>query len=58
MKSSNGNNLRKEDTLKILFSDEKMFDIDGVSNTQNDRVWAVDRADAMPFSGDKNSRKK
>jgi hypothetical protein len=31
-------NFRKEDTLKILFSDEKMFDIDGVYNTQNDRV--------------------
>ena len=38
-------NFRKEDALKILFSDEKMFDIDGVYNTQNDRVWAVDRAD-------------
>ena len=28
-------NFQKEDTLKILFSDEKMFDIDGVYNTQN-----------------------
>ena len=28
-------NFRKEDTLKILFSNEKMFDIDGVYNTQN-----------------------
>ena len=39
-------NFRKEDTMKILFSDEKFFDIDGVYNAQNDRVWAVDRADA------------
>ena len=26
-------NFRKEDTMKILFSDEKMFDIDGVYNS-------------------------
>ena len=29
---------RKEGTMKILFSDEKYFDIDGVYNSQNDRV--------------------
>jgi inhibitor of nuclear factor kappa-B kinase subunit alpha len=29
-------NFRNEDTMKILFSDEKMFDIDGVYNFQND----------------------
>ena len=28
-----------------------MFDIDGVYNTQNDRVWAVDRADANKNGG-------
>ena len=28
--------------MRILFSDEKMFDIDGIYNSQNDRVWAVD----------------
>ena len=28
-------NFRKEDTLRFLFSDEKMFDIDGVYNSQN-----------------------
>jgi hypothetical protein len=32
--------------LKILFSDEKFFDIDGVYNAQNDRVWAANHADA------------
>ncbi|CAF1073942.1 unnamed protein product [Rotaria magnacalcarata] len=50
-------NFRKEDTLKILFSDEKMFDIDGVYNTQNDRVWAVDRADADKNGGTQQKRK-
>ena len=29
---------RKEATMRILFSDEKMFDIDGIYNAQNDRV--------------------
>ena len=32
--------------MRILFLDERMFDIDGVYNAQNDRVWAVDRATA------------
>ena len=31
-------NFRKEDIMKIFFSDEKYFDIDGVHNSQNDRV--------------------
>ena len=31
--------------MTILFSDKKFFDIDDVSNTQNNRVWAVDHAD-------------
>ena len=31
-------NFRKEDTLRILFSDEKMFDLDGMYNAQNDRI--------------------
>ena len=45
------NNFRKEDTMRILFSDEKMFDIDGIYNTKNDRVWAVDRATADANGG-------
>ena len=44
-------NFRKEDTMKILFSDEKMFDIDGVYNSQNERIWAVDRAEADTRGG-------
>ena len=39
-------NFRKEDIMRILFSDEKFFDIDGVYNFQNDRMQGVDRADA------------
>ena len=33
-------NFRKEDTMKTLFSDEKLFDIDGIYNSQNDRICA------------------
>ena len=33
-------NFRKEDTMKILFSDEKLFDIDGIYSSQNDRIRA------------------
>ena len=32
--------------MKILFSDEKMFDIDGVYNSQNERIWAANRMEA------------
>ena len=38
-------NFRKGDTMKILFYDEKMFDIDGVYKSQNDRIWPVDRSE-------------
>lgn len=48
---------RKEETLKILFSDEKFFDIDGVYKSQNDRVWGVDRADADKKGGIKQKQK-
>ena len=50
-------NFRKEDTMRILFSDEKFFDIDDVYNSQNDRVWAVDRADADKKGGIKQRQK-
>ena len=42
---------RKEARMWILFSDEKMFDIDGIYNAQNDRVWAVDRTTADAKGG-------
>ena len=37
---------RKEDTMRILFSNEKMFDLDGIYDSKNDRVWAVNREKA------------
>ena len=39
-------NFRKEDTMKILFANETLFDIDGIYNSQNDRIWAVNRVEA------------
>ena len=33
-------NFRKEQIMPILFSQEKLFHIDGVYNVENDRVWA------------------
>ncbi|CAF1226898.1 unnamed protein product [Rotaria magnacalcarata] len=45
-------NLRKDS-----FSDENFFDIDGVHNSQNDRVWTIDRADADKNGGIKQKRK-
>ena len=48
---------RKEDTMKILFSDEKLFDIDGIYNFQNDRIWAVSRVEADKRGGVKQKRK-
>ena len=37
-------NFGNENTMKILFSDEKLFDIDGIYNSQNDRIWTVNRS--------------
>ena len=39
-------NFRKKQIMRILFSDEKLFDIDSVHNVQNDRVWDPSRAEA------------
>ena len=46
-------NFRKEDT----FSDEKMFDLDGMYNVQNDRIWAVNREEADKRGGVQQKRK-
>ena len=43
--------------MKILFSDEKMFDIDGIYNSQNDRIWAVNRS-AADTKGDVRKKRK
>ena len=43
--------------MKILFSDEKMFDIDGVYNSQNERIWAANRMEADAKGGIKRRQK-
>ena len=50
-------NIRKEGTMKILLSDEKYFDNDDVYNSQNDRAWSINRADADEKGGVKQRRK-
>ena len=50
-------NFKKEGTLKILFSDEKIFDIDGVCNAQNNRMWPVDCDEADEKGARKHKRK-
>ena len=37
---------RKEDTMRILFQNDKLFDIDEIYNCQNDRTRAVSRVKA------------
>ena len=44
-------NLPKEDTVRILFSDEKFFDVDGIYNSQNDRMRAVSSVDTNKKGG-------
>ena len=46
-------NFRKEDTLRFLFSD----DIDGIYNSQNEKIWAPSRADADAKGGIKQIQK-
>ena len=43
--------------MRIRFSDEKLFDANGVYNSQNDRVWAVSRADADRKGGTQQRQK-
>jgi transposase len=50
-------NFKKEQTLKFVFSDEKMFDVNGMYNRQNQRVWAVDRREADENGGRKHKQK-
>jgi transposase len=44
-------NIRKSMTKKILFSDEKRFDIDGMYNRQNERIYAATREQADAKGG-------
>ena len=48
---------RNENTMNIPFSDEKMFDIEGVYNSHNDRIWTVNRA-AVDAKGDIRRKRK
>ena len=50
-------NFQKEDTLRILFSDEKMFGLDGMYNAQNGRIWAVNREETDKRDGVQQKRK-
>ena len=50
-------NCRKENTMNILFSEEKMFDIDGIYNSHNDRIWVVNRV-ATDAKGDISRKRK
>jgi len=50
-------NFRKEQTMKIIFSDEKMFDLNGMYNAQNDRIWAINRSEADAKGGVKQKQK-
>ena len=52
-----GKKFWKEDTMRILFFDEKMFDLDGIYNSQNDRIWAVNREEANRRGGKKTATK-
>ena len=50
-------NFSKEQSLRILFSDEKIFDLNGMYNCQNDQVWAVNRVEADKNGGVKQKQK-
>ena len=43
--------------MKILFSDEKMFDINGIRNFQNDQIWTVNRSAADTKGGLRQKRR-
>lgn len=51
------NNFSKSDTERILFSDEKWFTLNGVYNSQNDRIWAANREEADESGGIHQKRK-
>ena len=43
--------------MRIRFSNEKMFDLDCIYNSENDRIWAVNREEANRRGGKKQQRK-
>ena len=50
-------NITKKIARKIMFSDEKKFDIDGAYNRQNDRIYAPNRQQADEIGGVHQKRK-
>ena len=48
---------RKEDITRILFFDEKVFDLDGIYKSENDRIRTVNKKEANWRSGKKTARK-
>ena len=40
------NNLKKNDIRNCLFSDEKIFDLNGINEAQNDWIWTINRQEA------------
>ena len=43
--------------MRILISDEKMFDIDGIYDSQDDHVWAPSRTVENESGGIRTKRK-
>ena len=43
--------------MRILFSDEKLSDLDGIDNNENDRIWVVNREEANRKDGKKQQGK-
>ena len=43
--------------MTILFSNEKPFDLDGIYNSENNRIWVVNREEANRRGGKKTARK-
>ena len=48
--------LTREDAMKILFSDEKLFDLDVIYSSQNDCIRAVSRVEADQWGAVKQER--
>ena len=47
---------KREDTMRIVFSNEKMFDLDGIYNRENARIWAVKIGEKQIGEMEKNSK--
>ena len=43
--------------MRIVFSNEKMFDLDSIYNSENVRIWAVNREEANRRGGKKRQER-